>query len=229
MVKSKNTLYICFVESYLRKIVKRKEEKELSTTTEEKIKIAARLVFHKKGYSATRTRDIAEEAGINLALLNYYFRSKEKLFDIIMFETIFDFMQNMARVLNDEKSSLEKKVELIASNYIDLITKEPNIPIFMLSEIRNNAEGLLEKLPLKQSLMNSAFFKQHQKAVADGKIIEPNPLHFLMNLLGLTIFPFIGKPLLQGIRGLNDKQFNNMMQERKKLIPVWIKAMMKAK
>lgn len=210
-------------------MAKKKETKALDTTTEEKIKAAARVVFHKKGYGATRTRDIAEEAGINLALLNYYFRSKEKLFEIIMFETIFGFMQNMAMVLNDDKSSLEKKVELITSNYIDLITKEPNIPIFMLSEIRNHPDNLLEKLPIKQLIMNSAFFRQHQEAVTKGKVTEPNPLHFLMNLLGLIIFPFIGKPLLQGLGGLNDKQFNELMQQRKKLIPVWIKAMMKAK
>src|SRR5690606_15397724 len=180
-------------------MAKSKEVKTLDSTTEEKIKEAARVVFYKKGYAATRTRDIAEEAGINLALLNYYFRSKEKLFDIIMLETLFGFMQNMAMVLNDEKSTLEKKVELFASNYIDLIIKEPNVPIFMLSEIRNNAGGLLERLPIKQLVMNSAFVKQHQEAVAKGKITEPNPLHFLMNLIGLIVFPFIGKPLLQGI------------------------------
>lgn len=207
----------------------KKEAKALDTTTEAKIKNAARVVFHKKGFAATRTRDIAEEADINLALLNYYFRSKEKLFEIIMFETLFGFMQNLVMVMNDEKSTLEKKVELTASNYIDLIIKEPNIPIFMLSEIRSRPDNLLEKLPVKQLIMNSAFFKQHQKAVADGKIIEPNPLHFLMNLIGLVVFPFIGQPLLQGIGGLNDTQFNKLMQERKKLIPVWVKAMMKAK
>lgn len=210
-------------------MAKSKEVKKLDTSTEEKIKNAARTVFHKKGYAATRTRDIAEEAGINLALLNYYFRSKEKLFEMIMLETLFGFMQNLVMVMNDEKSTLEKKVELIASNYIDLIIKEPNIPIFMLSEIRNRPDNLLEKLPVKQIIMNSAFIKQHQKAVADGKITEPNPLHFLMNLIGLVVFPFIGQPLLQGISGLNDTQFNKLMQERKKLIPVWVKAMMKAK
>lgn len=210
-------------------MAKKKEIPEIDTTTEEKIKAAARKVFHEKGFAATRTRDIADEAGINLALLNYYFRSKEKLFEIIMFETIFGFMQAMAMVLNDDKSSLEKKVALIASNYIDLITKEPNIPIFMLSEIRNRPDHLLDKLPIKQLIMNSAFFKQHQKAVSDGKITEPNPLHFLMNLLGLIVFPLIGKPLLQGIGGLNDVQFNKLMQERKKLIPIWVKAMMKTK
>lgn len=210
-------------------MAKNKEQKLTDTTTEEKIKIAARTVFHKKGFAATRTRDIAEEAGINLALLNYYFRSKEKLFNMIMFETLFNFMQNMAMVLNDDKSSLEQKVTTITSNYIDLIAKEPNIPIFMLSEIRYNADGLLEKLPIKNLIMNSVFFKQHQKAVKEGKITEPNPLHFLMNLLGLIVFPFIGKPLLKGIGGLNDTQFSKLMQERKKLIPAWLKAMMTAK
>jgi AcrR family transcriptional regulator len=180
-------------------MAKKKEAKALDTTTEAKIKNAARVVFHKKGFAATRTRDIAEEAGINLALLNYYFRSKEKLFETIMFETVFGFMQNMAMVLNDEKSTLEKKVELIASYYIDFITKEPNIPIFMLSEIRNNnAHGLLEKLPIKQLVMNSAFVKQHQEAVVKGKITEPNPLHFLMNLLSLVVFPFHRTTIVTG-------------------------------
>lgn len=201
----------------------------LDTTTEEKIKNAARTVFHKKGFAATRTRDIAEEAGINLALLNYYFRSKEKLFEIIMIETLFRFMQNIATVFNDEKTTLEKKIEVVASNYIDFIIKEPEVPLFIMSEIRSNADGLLERLPMKQIVMNSVFMKQHKKAVESRKITEPNPLHFLMNLLGLVVFPFIGRPLIKGVGGLKDAQFNQLMQERKKLIPVWIKAMMKAK
>ncbi|MBS1764220.1 MAG: TetR/AcrR family transcriptional regulator [Bacteroidetes bacterium] len=210
-------------------MAKKKLIKAEDASTEEKIKAAARDVFHKKGYAATRTRDIAEKAGINLALLNYYFRSKEKLFDIIMLETVFEFMQSMALVMNDNKSSLEKKVELITFNYIDFITREPNIPIFMLSEIRNNADGLMEKLPIRQLVLNSIFFKQHQEAVVKGKIAEPDPLHFLMNILGLIVFPFIAKPLFKGIGGLNENQFNKLMQERKKLVPVWIKAMIKVK
>jgi len=210
-------------------MTKSKEVKKLDTTTEEKIKVAARIVFYKKGYAATRTRDIAEEAGINLALLNYYFRSKEKLFDMIMLETVTNFMKTMVTILNDKKSTLKKKVELVACHYINFISKEPNIPMFMLSELRNNAGRLLENLPIKQLIMNSTFFKQHKEAVTKGKITEPNPLHFLMNLLGLIVFPFIAQPLLQGVSGTSDKQFNQLMQERKTLIPVWIKAIMKAK
>ncbi len=169
------------------------DKKKSDLTTEEKIKQAARKIFHEKGYAATRTRDIAEEAGVNLALLNYYFRSKEKLFDIIMLETMTNFMRTVKTILADESSSLKK---------------------------------LLDKIPLKELLENSAFIKQYQEAVAQGKITEPNVRHFFINLLSLVIFPFIARPFLQEIHGLNDKQYFSLIEERKQLIPVWIKTMM---
>ena len=197
--------------------------------TEQKIKAAARLVFHKKGFAAARTRDIAEEAGMNLALLNYYFRSKEKLFQLIMFEAIAGFMQNMGAVFNDENTSLEKKVELVAEKYIDLFIMEPELPLFVMSEIRSHGAEILEKLPTVNTIMQSAFIKQYQKAVKEGKITEPKPLHFIMNLMGMIVFPFIGGPMLRKVGKLNDRQFNKLMQERKKLIPIWVKAVLKAK
>jgi len=200
----------------------------MNLSTAEKIKAAARTVFHKKGYAGTRTRDIAEEAGINLALLNYYFRSKEKLFGIIITETMKAFFQNLTVILNDENSSLELKVEQIASSYIDLISREPAIPTFIISEIRNNPAGLLEKLPFKKLLTQSVFLKQFNTAVQEGRIIEPSPIHFLMNLIGLIVFPFIAKPLLKAIGDLDETQFQNLMQQRKKLIPQWISDMTKA-
>ena len=210
-------------------MAERKTAEKLDATTEEKIKEAARAVFHKKGFAATRTRDIAEEAGINLALLNYYFRSKARLFEIIMLETIAAFVQTMAMALNDEKTTLEEKIKQVATGYIDMIEKEPDLPIFMLSEIRNNPDLLLAKLPIKQVIMGSVFFRQHREAVIQGKITEPSPLHFLMNLIGLIMFPFIASPLLKRVGDLKDEDFNRLMQERKKLIPVWIEAIMKAK
>ena len=87
----------------------KKKSVEVDLSTEEKIKEAAKKVFLKKGYAATRTRDIAEEAGINLALLNYYFRSKEKLFDLIMLEKLEKFFGVIAPVLNNtgDKSGTE--------------------------------------------------------------------------------------------------------------------------
>ncbi|WP_294961356.1 TetR family transcriptional regulator [uncultured Flavobacterium sp.] len=198
------------------------------STTEEKIKTAAKIVFYKKGFTATRTRDIAEEAGLNLALLNYYFRSKAKLFEIIMTETFAGFVGSMKVILDDEKTSLEEKVAIIAERYIDFIGAEPEIPTFILTEIRNNPEGLLKRLPIKEIVNDSVFIKQFQEAVQNEEVTEPNPLHFLMNLLGLVVFPFIAKPIIMGSRNLEADQFHALMQERKKKIPIWIKMMFTA-
>lgn len=207
---------------------KRKDSEKLDTTTEAKIKEAARVVFHKKGYAATRTRDIAEEAQINLALLNYYFRSKEKLFELIMMETLAGFFQRIGMVFNDEKTLLESKVQLFAEKYIDLLSEEPEIPVFILSEIRSHGAEMLEKLPIANSVLQSVFAQQYEEAVKQGKMRELHPLHFLMNLLGLVVFPFVAAPLLKKIGKLENSQYNQLIQERKKMIPIWMEVMFKA-
>jgi AcrR family transcriptional regulator len=199
------------------------------TTTEQKIKHAAREVFHQKGYAATRTRDIAQAAGINLALLNYYYRSKEKLFDIIMMETMQAFMQTIIVVINDPKTTLQQKMELMAERYIDLFKVEPEIPLFVMIELRSNAKNLLEHIRPKEILMQSVFAKQFQQAIKEGKVAPQPFLHFMMNLMGMIIFPFVAAPMFKNIGELNDKQYLAIIEERKKMIPLWIKAAMKVK
>ena len=205
----------------------KKEAQKLETSTEEKIKKAARSIFYRKGYAATRTRDIAEEAQINLALLNYYFRSKEKLFQLIMTETLLGFYQHMGGVFNDENTSLEKKTQLFAEKYIDLLITEPEMPMFIMSEIRNHGAQILDKLPTANSILQSVFITQFEAAVRQGKILEPNPLHFLMNLTGLVVFPFMNAPVLKKVGQLSDDQFDALMRERKKRIPIWMDAIFK--
>ena len=194
-------------------------------STEEKIKAAARKVFTQKGYAATRTRDIAEEAGINLALLNYYFRSKEKLFDIVMGEQMFRFVQGMKGIFHDESKTLLQKVTNMVENYIELLNANPDLPLFVLSEIRANPEKFAAKLDVKKVVLQSHFFKQITEETK-GKL---NPIHFLMNILGLIVFPFIGAPLLKAVGNLKQTDFDKLMLERKKMIPVWVKAMLKVK
>lgn len=203
-----------------------KEKLHGDASTEERIKAAARVVFHRKGFAAARTRDIAEEAGINLALLNYYFRSKEKLFVLVMIETLSEFFGSVNAIINNPETSFEEKIEQFAAGYIDLIFREPDIPLFIMSEIRNNPEQLLEKVDIRKAVFNSVFIGQFAEAVEAGKIKDQNFFHFMMNFIGLIVFPFIGKPLLKAVTGLTEEQFNELIEERKKLIPVWIKAMM---
>ncbi len=202
---------------------------ETDTSTEEKIKNAARIVFHKKGFAATRTRDIAEEAGINLALLNYYFRSKEKLFDIVMFETMQHFFKSIAVVVNNEQTSLATKIDVIVANYIDMLITNPNIPLFLLNELKMQPDELVKKMGMREVLMNSNFIKQFQQGVKDGKITPIHPLHFFVNIISITVFPFVASPIIKGLGDLSQQQFEALMQERKTLIPKWINASLKAK
>jgi len=199
------------------------------SSTEDKIKNAARIVFHKKGFAATRTRDIAEEAGINLALLNYYFRSKKKLFDIIMLESLQGFARLIMEVFTNEHTTLDQKIETFADKHIELLLENPDIPLFVLSELRENPDLLLSKIGGMDRALQSHFIQQFNKGIKDGKIAPVHPLHFIMNMLAMTAFPFIASPLLKGIGKLSDNDFTQLIQERKKLIPRWIKAALKAK
>lgn len=224
MFKSKDKIYLSC--NFCIRSVMDSLKNTTDSSTEEKIKNAARTVFHKKGFAASRTRDIAEEAGINLALLNYYFRSKEKLFVLVMIETLTEFFGSVSVIINNPETSFEEKIEQFAAGYIDLIFREPDIPLFIMSEIRNNPEQLLQKVDIRNTVFNSVFMHQFTEAVQKGKIKDQNFIHFMMNFIGLIVFPFIGKPLLKAISGLTEEQFNALIEERKKLIPVWIKAMM---
>jgi AcrR family transcriptional regulator len=203
--------------------------KELDITTEEKIKQAAKIVFQKKGFSATRTRDIAEEAGINLALLNYYFRSKEKLFGIIMEESLRDFLQSLTSVIGDESTSLKEKIPLIVDRYISMLLANRNMPIFILSEIHQNPDLLIEKFHIKEIMMKSALVRQFQEAVAKGEIAQMNVFQLIINIMGLVIFPFMAAPMLKKIGDLDETQFIELIMQRKQLIPSWIEAILSVK
>jgi len=194
------------------------------TSTEEKIKEAARKVFLQKGYSATRTRDIAEEAGINLALLNYYFRSKEKLFHQVMQEKVQQFFGVLLKIINDSSTKLETKIELMVSNYIDVLMENPELPLFVLSEMKGHGDAIKKILPLQKITAQISFIQQLKE-----KRPDLNPIHFLMNILGMTIFPFVAKPAFSLIAATNKSELDAVLKERKKLIPVWVKAMLKAK
>ena len=203
-------------------------EIEKNTSTEEKIKEAARRVCTQKGYAATRTRDIAEESGLNLALINYYFRSKEKLFDIIIVEHMQLFIHSVMEIVNDPKTTLQQKMETLISHYIDMLIENPYIPIFVLNEINANPEKLIEKLGFeKMQHENIYIIKQWKDMAAAKKTPAINPIHIVVNVLSMTIFPFIASPLLRNRTGMSVDEFNKLMEERKKLIPAWINAMIK--
>lgn len=191
-------------------------------STEVKILQAARKVFVQKGFAATRIRHIAQEAGINMAMLNYYFRSKEKLFSLIMQETLTTFLCTLEPVINDQLMSLPDKLDMLTTHFTDMLVDQPDLPLFMFNELKNNPELILDNVNYTQLLLTSHLTSQFQAERPDL-----DPLQFIMNTFGLIVFPFIGKSMIQeeGTLDLND--FTRLVQQRRALIPIWIKAMLK--
>lgn len=193
-------------------------------TTEEKILEAASKVFTEKGFSGTRTRDIAEEAGINLALLNYYFRSKEKLFEQVMKVKVLLLFGKILPIISDENTSLEEKINLASEKYFEILSKNPNLPLFVISEIQKKNSDITAVLPLRKIFYNSAIIRQIKEKQPDL-----NPLHFLLNFLGMTVFPYVAKPIFMAFELLNEEEFHQFISERKKLVPLWIKILLEHK
>ncbi|OYU94510.1 MAG: TetR family transcriptional regulator [Bacteroidetes bacterium B1(2017)] len=192
---------------------------ELTQNTEEKIKSAARKVFMSKGLAATRTRDIAEEAGINLALLNYYFRSKDNLFTIVMLESMQQFMKGVKGIVSNEELSLHGKVDALVEHYMSLLLTNPDLPMFILSELRQNSGKIASTVQINKAIVQSHFFKQI-KQEGPAKV---HPIHFFMNLIGLCVFPYLAEPMLKIIGDLDDKGYQKLLLERKKLVSIWMK------
>ena len=138
-----------------------------------------------------------------------------------MFETLYEFLSKMVEVYNDEKTSLEQKLKLCSEKYIDMIIAEPLLPTFVLNELKNNPTSFL-KMPTTKMIMKSNFVAQYQEGVKKGIYRKVDPIHFVTNVLSVIVFPFMCSPIIMKIENLSKKDFNIMMNERKKLIPAWI-------
>lgn len=201
-----------------------KQMNEPEQTTEEKILEAASEVFTEKGFSGTRTRDIAEKAGINLALLNYYFRSKEKLFEQVMKIKVVLLFGKIFPILSNEKTSLEEKIDLASEKYFEILSKNPNLPLFVISEIQKKNSNITKIIPVNKIFENSVIIKQIKE-----KRPEINPLHYLVNFLAMTIFPFLAKPVFNAFELTNEAEYHQFISERRKLVPIWMKQLLEIK
>lgn len=206
----------------------RATKKTLDLSTEEKIKQAALTLFTKKGYAGTRTRDISEAAGINLALLNYYFRSKEKLFELLMVELLGKFFRGIGEIFNDEETSLDEKISIFVARYTALLKAQPDLPTFIFHELRANPKKLASKVGFSK-VFKSYFFKQMDMEMSRRRIVKLNPLHYVLNMLGMCVFPFIASPLLKQIDGVDARDLDRLLEERVSLVPRWMKITMEMK
>lgn len=190
------------------------EQEELNT--EELILAAARKVFTHKGFDGARMQDIADEAGINKSLLHYYFRSKDKLFEAIFNVVLKSFLPQAILILESDLSLFDK-IGRISEYYIESLSRQPDIPMFVLHEINVNPYRLIGNIR-ELGLDLSVIRQQLHRETEEGKIRPVKTEHFITNLLALCVFPFIGRPLIMGMMNLNEEEFRHYLLERSRIV-----------
>lgn len=190
-----------------------KNKAELNT--EERILEAARKVLFAKGYAGARMQDIADEAGINKALLHYYFRNKEKLFEVIFREAVSKLLPGVVIIFTDEDRPFENKVRSFCAAYIRTWIEHPFIPMFVLNEIHTNKGEMLARI-ISESRPNpmKAVLASIEKAIRKKEIRPIDPHQLLLNMMSLCIFPFVGSPVFKKMAGVSDKQYVAMLEAR---------------
>jgi AcrR family transcriptional regulator len=187
-------------------------------STEEKILAAARKIFLNKGMDGARMQDIADEAGINKALLHYYFRSKDKLFEQIFLEVASSMLPRIFSIFQSD-DTLFTKIEKFCDTYITQEIKTPYVPIFILNEVNRQPQAFLKKVLGNTSPPVEKLLQQIKQETKAGLIKPIDPLQLLLNTLSLCIFPFLASPMIQLLTGMEAKNFRALMEERKKLVP----------
>ncbi|MDR2955648.1 MAG: TetR/AcrR family transcriptional regulator [Prevotella sp.] len=194
--------------------------------TENRIKETAKKLFQEKGFDAVRTREIAEAAGINSALLHYYFRSKERLFHIVMIESITEMFSFLQQIINNPDTSLSQKIDLIVDGYMGVIKANPNLALFVLNELHVDSGKIIKESGLaKNMLTDSSFFEQMQEQLKK-KSIKMSPLQIMLNTISLSVMPVIAQPMIVHFYDMEIGNISDFLEERRKLIPMWIKGML---
>lgn len=184
-------------------------------TTEETILIAAQKIFTSKGYAGTRMQAIADEAGINKAMLHYYFRSKDKLFQKILNEALDSVAPVIMNALRGEGSVMEK-LEILIREHTRLLFERPYMPLFILHELSQNRENFVPGMVARDGGQEAiaGFLMQVVQEGQEGKIRPIHPVHLMMHTMGLIVFPFIVKPIIERAAGISEADFDELMRER---------------
>jgi TetR/AcrR family transcriptional regulator len=190
---------------------------EEQVSTEKLILESARKVFIEKGYDGARMQEIAEEAGINKALLHYYFRSKDKLFESIFSVAFSQFMPSVVEVMGSDKP-FDQKIKVFICNYIDLIQENPHIPLFVLHELQRDPQRLINIF--KSYGFNPSSFAPVLQRQLEESGYRPIPFfHLITNIIAMCIFPFVARPIIQGfILGGSEEAYRAYLSERKEIV-----------
>jgi AcrR family transcriptional regulator len=198
--------------------------------TEQRILDAARAVFIRRGTAGARMQEIATEAGVNQALLHYYFRSKERLSAAVFAQMASRLFPALIQTLGAE-TSLDEKIDALIGLYLENLSRNPFLPGYLLSELHHHPERLPQLLAAATGADPGAVLPRAFKKLGDqiaarvkaGTMRPISPEQFVANLISLCIFPFAARPMLSMVFGMDDAAFARFIERRKTELPAFFR------
>ena len=187
--------------------------------TRDRILDAAHTVFLRKGTAGSRTQEIADEAGVNKALVHYYFGTKAALADAIFERSLGALTPLIFGILADESRSIEQKVRDIVRAQIDFHTSHPYVAGYMISEMHAEPGRVAAIIKRRGHPPREVLRRQLRAAVEAGAMRPISAEQFIVNLMGLLIFPFALRPGLTLLLEMDPSDWSAFMEERRRLLP----------
>ena len=191
-----------------------------TSTTEERILAAAKKVFHSKGFEGARMQEIADEAGVNKSLVHYYFRNKNNIFQAVFEDAFSQLIAKLNEIFYSELD-FKSKITTFISYYVSFLSQNSYLPLFILNALNEKPEEIKAMLK-KKNLSPEHLLEQIRKQVREELHLEIDPFHLYINILALSIFPVVAKPLIQTFFGYSTEQLNHFYEDRKTTVPEFI-------
>jgi AcrR family transcriptional regulator len=207
---------------------RRRNQRQASGDTQQRILDAADVVFLRSGSAGARMQEIAEEAGVNKALLHYYFRSKDQLAEAVFRRAASELFPAVIQTMGSDLD-LEQKVARVVEIYLDQLVRRPFLTGYVLAELTHHPDRVPQFFSslsggiAPQQILRSVLARlrsQIEENVRAGTMISISPDQFFINLLSLCVFPFAARPLLMAVLGLDERGFERMIARRRKELPV---------
>ncbi len=183
--------------------------------TKELLMNAAKNIFFRKGNIHATTQDIADEAGVNRALIHYYFSSREQLYEMVLKDASREMSQRIQKAFAPG-SSFREKMDTFLTIHINELLEYPFLENFIIAEF-NRAGGNKMHLLSKEvaGIFMENFVRELQEEMERGTIVRMSPEQFLINIVSLCSYPLIARPLLQQVFDLDDTAYLDFIKQRK--------------
>jgi AcrR family transcriptional regulator len=184
------------------------------TDTEKLIKDTAKKIFFGEGRFNATTQEIADAAGVNRTLINYYFRSRNNLFEIVFEDAQKQENERTEQIVFSDLP-FKEKIAMHLDMTFEQSKEYPYLEIYMVTQMN---QGCVYKDQEKMSSMLDKFYLEISLEMERGTIEKMRPEQFMLNFISLTSFPVSMRPLLQETMGYTKEQYDTILEERKDII-----------